>query len=43
MQAGDHGLALRPESLFVYGTIAELAAEFGPLPDATEVVPAATG
>lgn len=43
MQAGERGLALRPESLFVYGTIAELAAEFGPLPDATEVVPAATG
>ncbi|MGV0624314.1 amino acid adenylation domain-containing protein [Mycolicibacter minnesotensis] len=31
VRVGELGLELRPESLFVYGTIAELAAEFGPI------------
>lgn len=31
VRVGEFGLELRPESLFVYGTIAELAAEFGPI------------
>jgi amino acid adenylation domain-containing protein len=31
VRAGEVGLALRPESMFVYGTIAELAAEYGPV------------
>jgi amino acid adenylation domain-containing protein len=34
VQAGEVGLALRPESMFVYGTIAELAAEYGPIGEA---------
>ncbi len=33
VRANDAGLPLRPESMFVYGTIAELAAEYGPLAD----------
>ncbi|MEO6792572.1 MAG: amino acid adenylation domain-containing protein, partial [Mycobacterium sp.] len=33
VRVGELGLELRPESLFVYGTIAELAAEFGPIGD----------
>ncbi|HEU4361428.1 MAG TPA: amino acid adenylation domain-containing protein [Mycobacterium sp.] len=33
VRATDAGLALRPESMFVYGTIAELAAEYGPVAD----------
>ena len=32
-RADAAGLPLRPESMFVYGTIAELAAEFGPVAD----------
>lgn len=35
VRVGELGLELRPESLFVYGTIAELAAEFGPIGDDT--------
>ncbi|MEB3032474.1 non-ribosomal peptide synthetase [[Mycobacterium] nativiensis] len=31
VRVGELGLELRPESMFVYGTIAELAAEFGPI------------
>ncbi|OBI37640.1 non-ribosomal peptide synthetase [Mycobacterium sp. E2238] len=31
VRANAAGLPLRPESMFVYGTIAELAAEYGPL------------
>lgn len=31
VRAGELGMELRPESMFVYGTIAELAAEFGPI------------
>ncbi|HEU0190995.1 MAG TPA: amino acid adenylation domain-containing protein [Mycobacterium sp.] len=31
LRANDLGLALQPESMFVYGTIAELAAEYGPI------------
>lgn len=33
MRANAAGLPLRPESTFVYGTIAELAAEYGPVAD----------
>jgi amino acid adenylation domain-containing protein len=33
VRANALGLALRPESMFVYGTIADLAAEYGPLTD----------
>ncbi len=33
VRANDIGLRLRPESMFVHGTIAELAAEYGPLAD----------
>ncbi|RRR44492.1 amino acid adenylation domain-containing protein [Mycolicibacter terrae] len=33
VRAGELGMELRPESLFVYGTIAELAQEFGPVRD----------
>ncbi|ORV58912.1 non-ribosomal peptide synthetase [Mycobacterium europaeum] len=41
MRANAAGLPLRPESMFVYGTIAELAAEYGPLPgDGTQLAPA---
>lgn len=36
LRASDAGLELRPESMFVYGTIAELVAEFGP-PEGTEL------
>lgn len=31
VRVGELGMELRPESMFVYGTIAELAAEFGPI------------
>ncbi|MCV7384951.1 non-ribosomal peptide synthetase [Mycolicibacter longobardus] len=31
VRVGELGMELRPESLFVYGTIAELASEFGPI------------
>ncbi|GFG72068.1 non-ribosomal peptide synthetase [Mycolicibacter senuensis] len=31
VRVGELGMELRPESMFVYGTIAELAAEFGPV------------
>jgi 3-oxoacyl-[acyl-carrier-protein] synthase III len=40
VRVGELGLELRPESLFVYGTIAELAAEFGPIGDGTAAAPA---
>jgi amino acid adenylation domain-containing protein len=33
VRANAAGLPLRPESMFVHGTIAELAAEYGPLAD----------
>jgi amino acid adenylation domain-containing protein len=33
VRANAAGLPLRPESMFVYGTIAELAAEYGPVAD----------
>ncbi len=33
VRANAAGLPLRPESMFVYGTIAELAAEYGPIAD----------
>ncbi|MGH3555223.1 MAG: 3-oxoacyl-[acyl-carrier-protein] synthase III C-terminal domain-containing protein, partial [Mycobacterium sp.] len=33
VRANEVGLPLRPESMFVYGTIAELAAEYGPIAD----------
>lgn len=33
LRANTAGLPLRPESMFVYGTIAELAAEYGPIID----------
>ncbi|HZC51758.1 MAG TPA: amino acid adenylation domain-containing protein, partial [Mycobacterium sp.] len=33
VRAKAAGLPLRPESMFVYGTIAELAAEYGPIAD----------
>ncbi len=33
VRVGELGIELRPESMFVYGTIAELAAEFGPIGD----------
>ncbi|HZA11267.1 non-ribosomal peptide synthetase [Mycobacterium sp.] len=33
VRANTAGLPLRPESMFVYGTIAELAAEYGPVAD----------
>lgn len=35
VRVGELGMELRPESLFVYGTIAELAEEFGPIGDDT--------
>ncbi|CAJ1493656.1 amino acid adenylation domain-containing protein [[Mycobacterium] kokjensenii] len=41
VRVGEHGLELRPESLFVYGTIAELAAEFGPIGATAETGPVA--
>ncbi|KLO28279.1 thioester reductase [Mycolicibacter heraklionensis] len=40
VRVGELGLELRPESLFVYGTIAELAAEFGPIGGAKAEEPA---
>src|SRR5699024_1141202 len=40
VRANEAGLGLRPESMFVYGTIAELATEYGPVagdgPDRSE-------
>jgi len=33
VRANAAGLQLRPESMFVYGTIADLAAEYGPIAD----------
>lgn len=36
VRANAAGLPLRPESMFVYGTIAELAAEYGPVADAPQ-------
>ncbi len=33
VRANAAGLPLRPESMFVYGTIAELAAQYGPIAD----------
>ncbi len=33
VRANAAGLPLRPESIFVYGTIAEIAAEYGPVAD----------
>ncbi|MGB9304550.1 MAG: AMP-binding protein, partial [Mycobacterium sp.] len=33
VRANAAGLPLRPESMFVYGTIAEIAAEYGPVAD----------
>ncbi|MGH3958723.1 amino acid adenylation domain-containing protein [Mycobacterium sp.] len=33
VRANAAGLPLRPESMFVYGTIADLAAEYGPIAD----------
>lgn len=41
VRVGELGLELRPESMFVYGTIAELAAEFGPIGGEPKSVPAA--
>lgn len=42
VRVGELGMELRPESLFVYGTIAELAAEFGPIGvDTAAAAPAA--
>ncbi|MEZ0362622.1 amino acid adenylation domain-containing protein [Mycobacterium sp. pUA109] len=33
LRANDAGLALQPQAMFVYGTVAALAAEYGPIPD----------
>lgn len=38
VRANEAGLALRPDSMFVYGTIAELAAEYGPVADTPHAV-----
>ncbi|BBX24154.1 hypothetical protein MTER_35650 [Mycolicibacter terrae] len=35
VRVGELGMELRPESMFVYGTIAELAEEFGPIGEDT--------
>ncbi|BBZ25589.1 non-ribosomal peptide synthetase [Mycolicibacter hiberniae] len=40
VRVGELGLELRPESLFVYGTIAELAEAFGPIGGAGTNTPA---
>lgn len=42
VRVGELGVEMRPEAMFVYGTIAELAAEFGPLPDQTAPAASAT-
>ena len=39
VRANAAGLPLRPESMFVYGTIAELATEYGPVADDQPVHP----